>query len=184
MHKSIICIALLSILLTSCGQDQDPFSIQKQNIGSLTDSTQIKDLKRIFENDSIVNYIGSDEFTRGINTIDIYDSKGSALLSMSPNKRADSTAIFSSVRILDPRFKTEEGISTASTFKDIQDAYEISKIDNLINSIVVSVDDINAAFTIDKQELPSNLRFDRNLNIEASQIPDNAKIKYFFIHWN
>jgi len=184
MHKSLIGIALLSLVLTSCGKDQDPFLIQKQNIGNVTDSTQVKDLKLVFENDSIVNYIGSDEFTRNINTIDIYDKEGAALLSMSPNKRADSTAIFSSVRILDPRFKTEKGISTASTFKDIQDAYEISKIDNLINSIVVSVDDINAAFTIDKKELPSNLRFDRNLNIEASQIPDNAKVKYFFIHWN
>lgn len=184
MHKPLIYIALLSILVTSCGKDQDPLLIQKQNIGNLTDSTQVRDLKLIFENDSIVNYIGSDEFTRNINTIDVYDKDGTALLSLSPEKRADSTAAFSSVRILDARYKTEKGISTASTFKDIQNAYEISKIDNLINSIVVSVDDINAAFTIDKNELPANLRFDRNLSIEASQIPDNAKVKYFFIHWN
>lgn len=184
MHKSLIYIALFSLLVTSCGKDQDPFLIQKQNIGNLTDSTQVKDLKLVFENDSVVNYIGNDEFTRNINTIDVYDKEGTPLLSMSPKQKADSTAIFSSVRILDPRYKTDKGISILSTFKDIQDAYEISKIDNLINSIVVSVDDINASFTIDKQELPSTLRFDRTLSFEASQIPDNAKIKYFFIHWN
>lgn len=184
MHKSLIYIALFSLLVTSCGKDQDPFLIQKRNIGNLTDSTQVKDLKIVFEKDSVVNYIGSNEFTRNINTVDVYDKDGTALLSMSPAKRADSTAVFRSVRILDPRYKTEKGISTSSTFKDIQNAYEISKIDNLINSIVVSVNDINAAFTIDKKELPANLRFDRNLSIEASQIPDNAKIKYFFIYWN
>lgn len=184
MHRSLIYIAIASLLMTSCGKEQDPFLIQKHNIGNLTDSTQVKDLKIIFEKDSVANYNGADEFTRNINNIDIYDKDGKALLTLSPEKRADSTAVVKSVRILDPRYKTEKDISTASTFKDIQNAYTISKIDNLINTIVVSVKDINVSFTIDKKELPSNLRFDRSITIEASQIPDNAKVKYFFVHWN
>ncbi|MBO3098491.1 hypothetical protein [Gelidibacter pelagius] len=184
MQKSFIYIAIVSFLLTSCGKDQDPFLIQKHNIGNLTDSTQVKDLKLVFEKDSVANYIGKDEFTRNIDNIEIYDLDGVALLSISPQKRADSTSVINNVRILDSRYKTEKGISTMSTFKDIQDAYEISKIDNLINSIVVSVKEIDASFTIDKKELPSNLRFDRSISIEPSQIPDNAKVKYFFIHWN
>lgn len=184
MQKSFIYIAIVSFLLTSCGKDQDPFLIQKHNIGNLTDSTQVKDLKSVFEKDSVANYIGKDEFTRNIDNIEIYDLDGVALLSISPQKRADSTSVINNVRILDSRYKTEKGISTMSTFKDIQDAYEISKIDNLINSIVVSVKEIDASFTIDKKELPSNLRFDRSISIEPSQIPDNAKVKYFFIHWN
>ena len=184
MQKTFIYIALFSILLTSCGKDQDPFLIQKHNIGNLTDSTQVKDLKKVFEKDSVADYIGKDEFTRNINAIEVYDKNGVALLSISPQKRADSTSVINSIRILDSRYKTEKGISTLSTFKNIQEAYKISKIDNLINAIVVSVKDINASFTIDKKELPSNLRFDRSLTIEASQIPDNAKVKYFFIHWN
>ena len=55
---------------------------------------------------------------------------------------------------------------------------------NLINSVVVAVDDINASFTIDKKELPANLRFDMNLKFEATHIPDEAKIKYFFVSWD
>lgn len=184
MQKSFIYIALFSFLLVSCGKNQDPFLIQKHNIGNLTDSTQVKDLKTVFENDSVVDYIGRDEFTRNINAIEIYDKNGKALLSISPQNRADSTSVIANVRILDARYKTEKDISTVSTFNDIQKAYEISKIDNLINSIIVSVKEINASFTIDKTELPSNLRFDRSIAIEASQIPDNAKIKYFFIYWN
>ena len=184
MYKSLIYIAIASLLLTSCGKNQDPFLIQKNNIGNLTDSTQVKDLKTIFEKDSVVNYSGADEFTRNISNIEIYDTDGKALLTLSPERRADSTAVITSVRILDPRYKTEKGISTASTFKDIENAYTISKIDNIINAVVVSVKEINASFTIDKKELPSNLRFDRNITIEASQIPAHAKVKYFFVHWN
>lgn len=184
MHKSLTYIAIASLLLTGCGKNQDPFLIQKQNIGNLNDSTQVKDLKLVFEKDSVADYNGTDEFTRGINNIDIFDKNGKALLTLSPNRIADSTAVVTSVRILDPRYKTAKGISVTSTFKDINNAYTITKIDNLINSIVVSVKEINASFTIDKTELPSNLRFDRSLAIEASQVPDNAKVKYFFIHWN
>ena len=131
-----------------------------------------------------MNYKGADEFTVNINDINIYDKNGKALLTLSPEKRSDSTATVTSVRILDARYKTEKGISMVSTFKDIDKAYTISKIDNLINSIVVSVKEIDISFTIDKKELPSNLRFDRDIAIEASQIPDNAKVKYFFVHWN
>lgn len=184
MFKSLICIALFSFLLTSCGKDQDPFLINKQNIGNLTDSTKVKDLKSIFANDSVADYIGKDEFTRNIATIEIFDKAGEPLLSLSPERRMDSTATITAIRILDSRYKTEKGISILSNYKAIQDQYEISKIDNLINSIVVSVNEINASFTIDKKELPSNLRYDRSITIESSQIPDNAKVKYFFIYWN
>lgn len=184
MHKSFIYIAIASLLFTSCGKDQDPFLIQKHNIGQLTDSTKVKDLKQIFEKDSMVNYNGTGEFKTNVSDINIYDKNGKPLLSISPKKNSDSTATVSSVRILDPRYKTEKGISTLSTFKDIAKNYTITKIDNLINFITVDVKEIKASFTIDKKELPSNLRFDRSITIEASQIPDNAKIKYFFIHWN
>ncbi len=184
MHRSLIYITIVSLFITSCGKNQDPFLIQKQNIGNLTDSTQIKDLKMIFAKDSVVNYSGADEFTININNIDIYDTDGKALLTLSPERKADSTATLNSVRVLDPRYKTEKGISTASTFKDIENAYTITKIDNIINVIVLNVKEIDASFTIDKNELPSNLRFDTSASIEASQIPDNAKIKYFFVHWN
>lgn len=183
MHKPLIYI-VLALLITNCGKQQDPFLIQKHHIGNLTDSTQVKDLKQIFKNDSIANYKSTNEFTRNISTIEVYDTNGAALLSISPKRRGDSTAVVSSVRILDPRYKTKKGISTLSTFKDIEDNYTITNIDNIINAIVVNVKEINAAFTIDKKELPSNLRFDRTISIEASQIPGNAKVKYFFIHWH
>ena len=140
-------------------------------------------MESIFANDSISKYIGGDEFTGNINNIEIFEKGGKRLLTLTPSEALDSTAVISTVKIEDERFKTEKLISKLSTFKDIKDNYKINSINNLINAIVISVNEINAGFTIDKKELPSNLRFDMNIKIDAVQIPDNAKIKYFMLHW-
>jgi len=184
MYKSIFTLLILAVLFTNCKKEQDPFQISKQHVGLLTDSTQVKDLEAIFSNDSIIRYKGETEFTGDISNIEIYNKEGNKLLMLSPNRIIDSTSVITNVHIFDSRYHTDKNISTLSTFKDIQDNYKISRIDNLINSVVVTVNEINATFTIDKKELPANLRFDMKLKIEATHIPDNAKIKYFFINWN
>jgi len=184
--KNILYVVLICILLVaSCTKDSapDPFLIEKTHIGLLTDSTQVKDLEAIFSNDSVVRYIAGDEFTGSVNTIEVYEKSGVKLLNLSPKEALDSTSVISSVHIIDKRYKTEKNISTLSTFKDINETYKVSKIDNLINSIVVSVNEINASFTIDKKELPASLRFDMDITIDPIQIPGKAKIKFFMVHW-
>lgn len=184
MHKSILSLLALALLLSSCKKEQDPFEVSKQHIGLLTDSTQVKDLKTIFTADSISKYISGDEFSGSINNIEIFKKGGEKLLILTPGNVLDSTSTVESIQIIDPQYKTAKGISTLSTFKDINAAYNISKIDNLINSVALSVKEINASFVIDKKELPANLRFDLDLKFEEAHIPDNAKIKYFFLMWN
>lgn len=184
MKNSLLSILLLSIIFFGCKKEQNPFEIGKHHIGLLTDSTQVKDLKVIFSTDSIVTFINSDEFTGNGNNIDIYEKGGKQLLSLTPKIALDSTSVIESIEIIDPRYQTQKNISKTSTFKDISNAYKISKINNLINSVLLNVNEINASFVIDKKELPANLRFDMNLKIEDTHIPDNAKIKYFFINWN
>lgn len=184
MKKSLVLIALLLVFCVACNKEQDPFEISKQHVGLLTDSTQVKDLKLVFPHDSIVKRIGGDEFTGNKNNIEILDKKGKQLLILEPAEALDSTSVIETIQVIDNRYRTQKNITTLSTFKDIADNYKISRIDNLINSIVVTVRNINASFTIDKKELPSNLRVDMDLQIEATHIPDNAKIKYFFINWH
>ena len=183
MYKLSLSLLTLALVLVSCNK-QDPFLINKQQIGLLTDSTQVKDLNLVFPNDSIVKFIGGDEFTGRINDIDIFEKGGKKLLTLTPKQALDSTAYIKEIQVIDARYKTKKGITTQSTFKDITSNYKISRISNLINSIVISVDAMNTSFILDKKELPASLRFDMNLKIEASQIPDHAKIKYFFINWN
>ncbi len=182
--KNIYLAAVLLMTVLSCSKQQDPFLIGQQHVGLLTDSTQVKDLESVFPNDSIVKHVTGDEFTGSINDIDIYDKQGNHLLVLTPSEALDSTAVITNIRVMDKRYKTAKNISISSTFRDIQKAYKINRIDNLINSINLNVNEINAYFTVDKKELPSNLRFDLKARIEAAQIPDGAKIKYFMIHWN
>jgi hypothetical protein len=184
MNKPYIYILLITLIIVGCNKEQDPFQIGKQHIGFLTDSTQIKEVETIFINDSVVTGLNTNEFTRGFNDIDVFEKGGKKLLRISPYNAADSTSHIQSIQIFDPRYKTDKNISILSTFKDISSNFEISRIDNLINTIVVSVNKINASFTIDKKELPANMRFDRTLKIEETHIPDNAKIKFLFVNWN
>ncbi len=183
MKKTILLFIVLISFFNSCKKEIDPFLVSKQNIGLLNDSTQVKDLEAVFINDSIVKYIGGDEFTGNINDIEIFEKGGKLLLILTPSQSLDSTSTIKTIRIIDTRFKTSKGLNTASTFKDIKDSYKISSIQNTLRNLIVSTDEINAFFTINKKELPSNMRFDMGLKIEAIQVPDAAKIKDFYMLW-
>jgi len=183
MKYNFLTLILSLIVLTSCEKEINPFLITKHNIGYLTDSTQVKNLESVFANDSIVKYVSGDEFTGDTNDIQIYEKGGSQLLTLSPSQSLDSTTTIRTVEVIDARFSTIKGLSPNSTFKDINTNYKISNIQNSLRSIIVSVDEINAYFTIDKSELPANMRFDMNLKIEAIQIPEEAKINNFYLYW-
>ncbi|GFZ93324.1 hypothetical protein GCM10011531_26670 [Aquaticitalea lipolytica] len=184
MKKTFASIIIIALVLVSCKKEQNPFLISKNAIGFLTDTTQVKDLELVFPNDSIATYEGNETFNLPVNMVEIFDTNKNKLLILTPREISDSTSTIGNVRIVDSRYKTEKGISTLSTFKDIQKAYKISKIDNLINSVLISVNEINASFSIDKTELPANLRYDTSATIEAIQIPESAKIKFFFLYWD
>lgn len=183
--SKIAVFLLVVISLESCNSESEvnPYAIGKHHIGLLTDSTQVRELDNIYSNDSISRYKEDNGFTGVISNINIFSKEGSALLVLSPQVAMDSTTTINTVKIEDSRYVTDKGISTLSTFGDIQAAYKVNKVNNLINTIVVSVDEINASFTIDKKELPANMRFDMDLNIDPIQIPEKAKIKYFMLHW-
>ena len=184
MKIKFLLIFAIALVFASCENEKDPYLITNHSIGLLTDSTQVYELKEIFGNDSLVNYSDGEKFTLDFNNIDVYSKEGEKLLTLTPKTLGDSTAVIESVQIFSPKYKTEKTISTESSFKEIADNYKISKISNIINNLVLSVDELNASFTIDKEELPANLRFNMDLNIEKSQIPDKAKIKHFFVYWN
>jgi hypothetical protein len=181
--KNIYIGIVILTFLSSCKKETNPYLISKRSIGLLTDSTQVKDIESIFANDSVVKRIGGDEFTGRINDIEIYDKTGKELLILTPKQALDSTSTISTIKIVDQRFKTEKGLNPESTFSDIKNNYTISSIQNTIRNVVVFVNEINGFFTIDKKELPADLRFDMNKKIEAVHIPDAAKIKHFMIGW-
>jgi hypothetical protein len=182
--KHYLFLAILLGLFVACDKTTDPFLITTNSAGLLTDSTMIRELKTVFINDSLSRFIGGDEFTGNTNTISVYEKEsGALLLELDPNTALDSLSTIRTVRIMDPRFKNQDGINTLSTFGDLNSNYSISSIQNTLRSLIISVDEINAYFTISKKELPEEMRYNMNKKIEAISIPESAKIKDFYLQW-
>ena len=182
--RNYLFIGLLLGLLVACETKTDSFAITKNSIGLLTDSTKVNALKVVFINDSISKYIGGDEFTGRTNTISIFEKgTGKLLLELDPNYALDSLSTIRTVRIMDERFKNKDGLNRLSTFGDLNSKYTISSIQNTLRSLIISVDEINAYFTLNKTELPEEMRYNMNQKIEAISIPETAKIKDFYIQW-
>ena len=143
----------------------------------------VKDLNEVYKNDSIVFRIDDVAFIGNRNDIEIFDKTGNQLLVLIPKKYKDSTSTIKTIKIIDARYKTANGVNPMSTFGELKNNYKISSIQNTLRNVVVFVNEIDAFFTIDKKELPAELQFNPNAQIEAIQIPDKAKIKYFMIGW-
>jgi len=182
MKKTLTTLSIIGLIAMSCSEAPNRFQIEKQNVGSLTDSTQVKALETVFEMDSIVNTKGN-KFSNGTNNIDVFEKGGKKLLTLSPKKINDSTSTIESIKVYDDRFKTEEGINVNSTFGDIKAKLKISKIENTIRNVVVFIENSPIYLTIDKKDLPAEFQFDLSKKIEKANIPDAAKIKYFMIGW-
>ncbi len=182
--KKVPILIYVFVLMVGCSKEvADPFLLETNKVRNLTDSSQVRDLKVIFAEDSISRFIGGDEFTGSINDIEIYEKGGKRLLVLTPFEALDSSSTIKTIRIIDPRFKTPGGLSVNSNFGDINNSYEISGVQNTLRNLIISVDEINAYFTIDKNELPANMRYDMTLTIDPIQIPDKARIKDFYMQW-
>ena len=180
---SAIGLLFLAFIFIQCEQTpkDTTFLITKSSIGNLDKSSLARDLEVIYEHDSIVKDTAKLLVGFGAKKIDIFEKGGNHLLTLTPS--SDSIPTIENVHIQDARFKTETGIGLNSTFKDIKDKYKISKIITSTKNVVVLIKNSDLYFTIDKEELPSSLRYVSSVNIEAVQIPDDAKIKYMMLGW-
>ncbi len=184
MKKTLLFAAIATMLFVQCEEEKDPFAISDGAIGHLTKKTQMKQLDSIFAQDSIVRL---NPITGAIETqgeVEIYDKDGTKLLLLSPYDESDPTSQIANIQIFDARYKTDKGLTKASTFKDVKANYEIEGIQNAINSVVVFLKGTDLYLTIDKKELPEEVRYNFNQKIEATQIPDTATFKYFMMGWD
>jgi len=181
MKKSLLIFGLFTILITGCKEKDTTFLITNDSIGKLQKISLARDLELIYADDSIVKDTFNSSIGFAYQKVKIFEKGGKHLLTITPSN--DSIPTIENVRFFDERFATNSGISLNSTFKDIQDNYAIKKITTTLNSVVVFVKESDLYFTIDKKELPDNLRYSTK-SIEAVQIPAEAKVKYLMIGWN
>jgi hypothetical protein len=174
----------VTLLFVQCAKDTDPFLITDGSIGNLHKAVKMKQIDSIFAQDSIVklNPIENALGTQG--EVEVYDQEGKLLLLITPEDNIDPESQISNIQVFDERYRTDLGLNPKSTFKNIKDNYKIAGIDNAINSVVVYIKDSDIFITIDKKQLPENIRYNYTAKIEASQIPDEATFKYFMISWD
>lgn len=184
MKKILFVCFILSLMFVQCAKDADPFLIKEGSIGNLDKHIKMKQIDSIFAMDSIVklNPIQNASDTQG--EVEIYDKEGEILLLISPEDDSDPNSLISNIQVFDGRYKTELGLNSKSSFKHLKDNYTIAGIDNAINSVVVYLENSEIFITIDKKQLPENIRYNYTAKIETSQIPDDATFKYFMISWD
>lgn len=181
MKKLFLLLGFFTLLFSACKEKDTTFLITNESIGKLDKISLARDLELIYADDSIVKDTFNSKLGPAYQKVKIFEKGGKHLLTLTPSE--DSIPVIENIRVFDSRFTAENGIGLNSTFKDIQDNYTIKKIITTINSIVIFVKETDMYFTIDKQELPANLRFGVN-TIEEVQIPGDAEVKYLMIGWN
>lgn len=180
MKKTITTLALTGLLCIQCSTDTT-FKITDTAVGKLTKTTTLEELATLYVNDSIVGDTEALAEGKMNGNVAIYEKGGALLLTLSASDAESKT--IKNIRVHDARFTTSDGVNTLSSFKDIREQYTIDKIVNSLNNVVVFVKDSGAYFTISKEELPAELRYNTSIEIEAVQIPDAAAIKYMMISW-
>ncbi|PKA83543.1 hypothetical protein ATE92_1699 [Ulvibacter sp. MAR_2010_11] len=184
MKKTLFFGVIAVLLFVQCGKDNDPFLIKQGAIGNLTKEIRMKQIDSIFAQDSIVklNPIADALGTQG--EVEIYEKGGNKLLLLSPDNESDPESVITNIQIFDDRYKTEKGLSKSSNFKFVKDNYTLAGVETTINAVVIFLENSDIFITIDKKQLPENLRYDPTISIEASQIPDDATFKYFMAGWD
>ncbi|MDP2688024.1 MAG: hypothetical protein Q8O62_12430 [Aequorivita sp.] len=183
MKKTLLIIGIVSLAFVQCGKDSDPFLIKNGSIGNLNNEIKIKQIDSIFAEDSIVKISSSPNALETQGEVEIYEKGGKQLMLLSPDDETDPNSTITNIQVFDPRYKTEKGLTPASTWKDVKANYTIDNIQTTINAVVVFLKETDVYLTIDKKSLPEELRYNMDLKVEASQIPDNAPFKYFMIGW-
>ena len=183
MLKKIIAIVSGTLLFIQCKEEINPFLISNDSVGTLTRGMTIKEIDSTFAKDSIVKLYAQNEELPTQGEVEIYEKNGTKLVSISPVTNNDPDALISNFQFFDPRYKTDKGLNLSSTFKDIKANYKISNIETTISTVVIFLEDNDLFINIDKNELPENFRYNPNLVIDVTNIPDEAKIKYFMLSW-
>ncbi|WP_299680482.1 hypothetical protein [uncultured Dokdonia sp.] len=175
MNRIYTVLLILIVCLTSCTAEDTTFSVTNEAVGPVTKITKTSDLEALFKgpNDSLVK-TDSDNYV-------LFEKGGNKLMKLSAKK--EDKEIIDHIQFFDNRYTTENGISLKSTFKDIQTSYTVKKISNMIDFIIVSVEESEVYFIIDKKHLSSEVRFSTASRLEPIQVPGEAPIKHFMFAW-
>jgi len=184
MRNIIILISILAGL-TACQQNENPYIIKNKQVGKITDTTTVAQMKELYKNDSIVKNTEGQSAFEPYDEYIIYDKTGHQILFTAiPKKINDEQSVIKQIEIKSPKFKTEKGVNIQSDFGAFRNNHQIGRIDETFKYIVVFIDDLNATIDMSKDVLPLNARNDSSIKIDETLIPDHSKIKHFVVFIN
>ncbi len=181
--KKIIILFCSTIILCSCQNSKNRFLWSKNQVGLLEKQHVVSQLDSVFADDYTIKYAIESGYGESSGIIEIYEKDGVLLLSLTPYTANDPNSKIEYVQIHDARFKTEEGISIKSTFKEIDSTYKISSVDLLVTDAQIRVDDQSFYFTINQRDLPESVSYDGSSVLDKNMIPDTATPEYVFVSW-
>jgi len=183
--KNILFIILIMAGLTACQKEDNSYIIKNKQVGKLTDSTTVAQMKILYQNDSIVKNTEGQSAFEPYDEYTIYDKKSKqALLVVVPIKVNDENSLLKQVEIKSDLYKTDKNVNLKSNFGSFKSHHKIGRIDETFKYIVVFIDDLNATIDMPKDVIPLNARNDSSIKIDETLIPDQAKIKHFVVFLN
>ncbi|GEM_PF-3029505 len=169
-------------LFLSCSTE-NPYLIEKNRVGLLTNEILISEIEGLLENHEVKGLNTNNTKAKYIpGDVELFDEEGELILLIEPTSKNDDAKI-KSIKVLSEKFATKQGLNTASTFEVIEKNYTISSIQSTITEIIVSIEELDAFVTIKKTQLPSELQFEMEEEVKATQIPSEAKLKGFWINF-
>lgn len=184
IKKSFLTLIVASLIIIGCS-NHDQFVIAKGKVGLVTTKTTVKDLNKLFKNDSIVENLSEgalgDNYFQDDDEYLVFEKGGKHLLTIVPKEQLDSTSTIKSIEIHDERYHTKNDININSNFSEIN-ASNLLRPESTLQSVTLFVDELNATIAIDKEEL--GLRDFSTQKVSLEQIPDLAKMKSFVVWFN
>lgn len=170
----------------SCEKNND-FLIAKNQVGKLDNTTKISEIEALLASDSVVTTKAKNAYGYPISSVvegvEVYSASGQKILKITPDNSLDTISHIENIRILSNKYKTKNGLSIGSTFAELKKHHDISEIQTSLKSVIITLKDLNAFVSFDRNILPSEVRFDLDADIKPTMIPDDAEINRFWINF-
>lgn len=175
----ILCISVLF----ACQSTDDEYLITSSSVGLISNDTRVNEIADLYPDDSL-RTVNLDNKLADINKkYELYSADGDQLLIIEPTGTADTSKV-AQIEVVSPLFKTKKGLHTDANFKKVYDNYEISSIQRTLVNVIINLKKDGIFLAIDNESLPDDDQYDDDAMVKATQIPDDAPIKYFWVNLN
>ena len=161
------------------------YLIAPNRVGVISKGMTVNDVIKVIPKDQIQKKIGYGEFLNDTyDDYEIYDSLGNHILTITPKTQSDSSSKINRVLIVSSRCQTKEGIGLNSTYSELLKSYPVEDYAPDMEHVVLTVDSLNARFSIKKTELETNWWNKERKEIDINKIPSESRFDSISIWWN